>query len=57
VVEGEPSVFGAALATLLADPEARARLGSAGRSKALADFSWPVVADQMDALYHSVCET
>jgi glycosyltransferase involved in cell wall biosynthesis len=50
----EPQALGAALAALLADPQARATLGSAGRSRALERFTITRVADAFSALYGEV---
>jgi len=49
--------FAAALARVLDDPALAARMGSAGRARAVAAFGWPVVADRLEGLYaelHSV---
>lgn len=46
--------FAAALARLLDDPALGRRMGAAGRERALATFSWPVVADQLEALYDEI---
>jgi glycogen synthase len=39
---------------LMADPELRARMGAAGRRRAVAEFSWSSIADQTVAVYRSV---
>lgn len=56
VVEGHPEKLGAAIATLLADPLQRRRMGEAGRDAARRLFSWDVIAHQMERLYASVIE-
>jgi len=43
--------FAEALARLLDDPALGRRMGAAGRERALAAFSWPVVADSLEELY------
>ena len=43
--------FAEALARLLDDPALGRRMGAAGRERALAAFSWPVVADCLEELY------
>lgn len=43
--------FAAALDTLLRDPALRERMGTAGRSRALEHFAWPVVVDRLEDLY------
>lgn len=43
--------FAAALDRLLSDPLLARRMGAAGRQRALSTFSWPVVGDQLEALY------
>lgn len=48
---GDARALADALAALLADPEARRRMGAAGRARALADFSWDAVVDRTLALY------
>jgi glycosyltransferase involved in cell wall biosynthesis len=60
VVDGETGIFvpardpvalRAALERLLADPELRRRLGSAGRERARERFSWDAVTDSTLAAY------
>jgi glycogen synthase len=43
-----------AVNSLMADPELRARMGAAGRRRAVAEFSWSSIADRTVALYRSV---
>lgn len=57
VVDGDPPIFGAAIAALLSDPAKRVALGAAGRKAAATRFSWRIVADEMDALYQRALET
>ncbi len=40
-----------ALENLLDDPERRARMGAAGRERALAEFSWRAVAEATVTAY------
>jgi glycosyltransferase involved in cell wall biosynthesis len=47
----------AALERLLADPELRRRLGSAGRERARERFSWPAVTDATLAVYAEAAGT
>jgi len=53
VVDGDPSAFGPALASLLADPARRRAFGDAGRDAAQQRFSWPHVAELMNDLYRT----
>jgi phosphatidylinositol alpha-mannosyltransferase len=48
--------FAAALDRLLDDPELCKTMGVAGRQRALSTFAWPVVADELEALYHELLE-
>jgi starch synthase len=41
---------------LLADPERAARLGAAGRARAIQRFSWPAIASETVALYRGLVE-
>jgi phosphatidylinositol alpha-mannosyltransferase len=43
--------FAATLDRLLDDPALARRMGAAGRQRAISTFGWPVVADQLEALY------
>jgi len=45
VTPGDVGELGHALAELLDDPDRRARMGRAGRQRALAEFSWRAVAE------------
>jgi starch synthase len=51
----DPEAFARAIAErvnrLLADPAEAARMGEAGRERAVADFGWDRIADQVAALY------
>ena len=48
VPAGDIAALERALAELLADPERAARLGAAGRRRALAEFSWQATAEQIE---------
>ena len=43
--------FASALDRVLADPALGARMGAAGRRRALEHFAWPVVVDRLEDLY------
>jgi phosphatidylinositol alpha-mannosyltransferase len=43
--------FADAIDRLLDDPALRARMGAAGRERAVSTFAWPIVVDQLEALY------
>jgi glycosyltransferase involved in cell wall biosynthesis len=43
--------FAAALARLLDDPDARRRMGEAGRQTALDHYAWPQIAAKLEAYY------
>jgi starch synthase len=46
-----------AVNALMSDPERRARMGAAGRRRAVERFSWASIADQTVALYRSLLPT
>lgn len=51
VVDGDPDILGPSLASLFDDPERCARMGAAGRTAAVREYSWAAVAARMDRLY------
>jgi phosphatidylinositol alpha-mannosyltransferase len=53
VPQGEPEAWAASVLALLEDPARRARMGTAGRAKALT-YAWPSVAAQVLAVYRRV---
>jgi MMP alpha-(1->4)-mannosyltransferase len=56
VTPGDVGELAAALERLLDDPERRARMGRAGRQRALALFSWRAVAEATVAVYERAIE-
>jgi phosphatidylinositol alpha-mannosyltransferase len=46
--------FAAALGRVLDDPARAAAMGAAGRARAVSNFSWPVVVDQLEELYREL---
>ncbi|HST39640.1 MAG TPA: glycosyltransferase [Conexibacter sp.] len=54
VPPGDSAALHAALARLLADPAARARLAAAAREAAAGPYAWDAIAEQTLALYHSL---
>lgn len=56
VIDGQPSTLAQGINLLLANPARRAEMGARGKSAAAERFSWPAVAQQMEALYESVAE-
>jgi phosphatidylinositol alpha-1,6-mannosyltransferase len=54
LVEGaEPKAVALAVARLLTDPDARARMGTAGRARVEAGFTWARQAERLAALLHA----
>lgn len=57
--EKDPDAFEAGLAasvnTLTGDPAAAARMGAAGRERAVAEFGWDAVARRTVAVYEEIC--
>ncbi|MGO4339778.1 glycosyltransferase [Labrys sp. KB_33_2] len=51
VVDASPKALGAALSSLLADPDLATRLGQAGEKTAREQFSWPGIASAMVDVY------
>lgn len=54
VATASAEALAAAIAALLDDPDARARLGAAGRARILQRFSWALCAEQWLACYRQV---
>lgn len=54
VAPGDPAALHAALARLLADPAARARLADAARAAAAGPYAWDAIGQQTLALYRSL---
>jgi len=55
VAPGDPDALAKGIATLLEQPEARARLGAEARSRVVAAYAWPQIAEHTAALYRRVC--
>ena len=59
--EKDPAAFEAALAealnTVIADPSAGARMGAAGRERAVREFGWDAIARRTVAVYDAVVRT
>jgi glycosyltransferase involved in cell wall biosynthesis len=51
VTPGDPDALAKGIATLLDEPEARARLGAEARPRIVAAYSWPRIASLTAALY------
>ena len=51
VPPGDPEALAKAIATLLEQPEARARLGAEARPRVVEAYSWPRIAARTAALY------
>ena len=54
---GDPSALAAALSRLLGDSALRQRMGTAGRKRVLAEFSWNTIAVRTVAFYRRVIES
>ena len=54
VPSGDAGALAAALSRLLADPELRARIGTAGRERVLSRFTWEQAARGTVAHYRAV---
>jgi alpha-maltose-1-phosphate synthase len=52
----DPAALGAALNALIADPAKATALGSAGRDRAVAEFSWSTIAAQTADLYRTLSQ-
>jgi glycosyltransferase involved in cell wall biosynthesis len=57
VPPGDPAALHDALARLLADPAARARLAAAARDAAAGEYSWDRIAEQHLHVYRSLAES
>lgn len=55
VPAGDADRLADGLADLLRDPEGRARLAAAARTRALGNYSWETAADATAALYRELC--
>jgi glycosyltransferase involved in cell wall biosynthesis len=53
----DPDALAAAVAPLLADPDARAGMGAAARARAVARYGWPRVARDTEAAYAAVASS
>jgi starch synthase len=54
VPPGDPAALAVALNALVTDPARAAALGTAGRRRAVAEFSWPRIAGQTAGLYQEL---
>ena len=54
VAPGDPDALAKGIATLLEQPEARARLGAESRPRVVAAWSWPRIAERTVELYRRV---
>lgn len=55
VAAPQPRELAAAINELLGDPEARRRMGECGRRAVAERFTWPRVAEEMEAHYERLC--
>ena len=56
VPPGNPAALGAAIASVLADPDAADRMGARGRARVLEHFSWSKVVDRCLAAYRALID-
>jgi glycosyltransferase involved in cell wall biosynthesis len=56
LVADEPPAFAAGVVALLRDPDARARLGAAGRALVMRRYTWDACAASYDAIYTRLAE-
>jgi len=54
VPPGDPAALAGAIGRLLADPEARRRMGEAARGRARAEFTLERMVDRVEAIYGEV---
>jgi len=56
VEPGDDAALADAIRRLARDPDLAARLASAGRERALRDFSWDAILDRLEALYRGLTD-
>jgi glycosyltransferase involved in cell wall biosynthesis len=56
VPTSDPAEFGRGILALLDDPERACALGRRARSLVEEQHRWPVVAEQIERVYHAVLE-
>jgi starch synthase len=54
VPAGDEEALAAAMTDLASDPDRAARMGAAGRKRAVSEFSWRAIAEQTAALYRGL---
>jgi alpha-maltose-1-phosphate synthase len=54
VPAGDEEALAAAMTDLVSDPDRAARMGAAGRTRAVSEFSWRTIAEQTAALYRGL---
>jgi starch synthase len=54
VPAGDEEALAAAMTDLVSDPDRAARMGAAGRQRAVSEFSWRAIAEQTAALYRGL---